>query len=68
MPSISISNLSKRFGKIRAADSVTFEVKDQEYLCILGPTGSGKTSLLRLIAGLLKPDEGEVRLGGVLVN
>jgi putative spermidine/putrescine transport system ATP-binding protein len=68
MPSISISNLSKRFGKIRAADSVAFEVKDREYLCILGPTGSGKTSLLRLIAGLLEPDEGEVRFNGVLVN
>jgi sulfate transport system ATP-binding protein len=68
VPSISISDLTKRFGRIRAVDSVTFEVKDREYLCVLGPTGSGKTSLLRLIAGLLKPDEGTIKFDGVLVT
>ena len=65
MPSLRLLNVTKRFGEVKALDGVTFDVKDREYVCILGSTGSGKTTLLRTIAGLIKPDEGEVFIGSV---
>jgi ABC-type Fe3+/spermidine/putrescine transport system ATPase subunit len=68
MPSIRISNLTKRFGHVKALDGVSFDVRDGEYLCVLGSTGSGKTTLLRLIAGLIVPTEGEVLFGDTDVN
>ncbi len=64
MPSLRLLNVTKRFGAIKALDDVTFEVRDGEYLCVLGSTGSGKTTLLRSIAGILKPDEGGVFIDG----
>jgi ABC-type Fe3+/spermidine/putrescine transport system ATPase subunit len=68
MPSLRLVNVTKRFGSQKALDDVTFEVKDREYLCILGSTGSGKTTLLRSIAGIIRPDEGEVYIDGEKVN
>jgi len=47
---------------------LNLDIEDQEYVCILGPTGSGKTSLVRLIAGIIKPDKGEIYIDGKLVN
>lgn len=60
MPTIQLRNISKRFGSIQALEDITFDVKNGEYLCILGSTGSGKTTLLRTISGIIKPDNGEV--------
>jgi ABC-type Fe3+/spermidine/putrescine transport system ATPase subunit len=60
MPTISLRNISKHFGSTHALEDVNFDVKDGEYLCILGSTGSGKTTLLRTISGIIKPDHGEV--------
>jgi ABC-type Fe3+/spermidine/putrescine transport system ATPase subunit len=60
--------VSKRFGKVLALNDVSFEVRDGEYLCILGSTGSGRTTLLKLIAGLIKPDSGTIYFDGKPVN
>ncbi len=60
MPELRLLNVTKHFGNVEALDDVTFEVRDREYVCILGSTGSGKTTLLRTIAGIIKPDEGEI--------
>jgi len=65
---VSIRNLSKRFTSGRrttahAIDDVSLEVEDAEFLVILGPSGSGKTTLLRCIAGLERPDSGEISIG-----
>lgn len=60
MPSVRLVGLRKSYGGIKAADGLDLEVKDGEYLCVLGPTGAGKTTLLRMICGLLRPDEGRV--------
>jgi len=60
LPTIQLRNISKRFGSIQALEDITFDVKNGEYLCILGSTGSGKTTLLRTISGIIKPDNGEV--------
>ncbi len=68
MPYLRLLNVTKRFGALKALDDVSFEVKDREYLCVLGSTGSGKTTLLRSIAGILRPDEGDIVLDGERVN
>jgi sulfate transport system ATP-binding protein len=58
--SITIANLTKRFGRRLALDAVDLEVREGELLALLGPSGSGKTTLLRIIAGLEAPDQGSV--------
>ncbi|RUA02570.1 MAG: ABC transporter ATP-binding protein [Deltaproteobacteria bacterium] len=61
---LSIQNVSKHFGKIRAVDDVSFDVSRGEFFSLLGPSGSGKTTLLRIIAGLETPGKGAVHIGG----
>ncbi len=68
MPNLSLSGVMKRFGDIKALDDVTFKVRDGEYLCVLGSTGSGKTTLLRSIAGIVRPEEGDIIFDGRRFN
>ena len=65
---IELKNITKRFGEVVANDSVDLSVKHGEILSVLGENGSGKTMLLRLLAGLLHPDDGEVHYGGKKVK
>ncbi len=60
MPAVKIENLSKKFGKEVAVKNLKFDVKDKEFFTLLGRPGAGKTTTLRLIAGLEKPDEGDI--------
>ena len=66
--SIELKNISKRFGKTVALDDVSFSVGDGELVALLGPSGGGKTTVLRLIAGLEIPDGGSILIGGAPVN
>ena len=59
-----LSNVSKRFGAHQALDDVSLEVQDIHSLVLIGPSGGGKTTLLRILAGLETPDSGEVELNG----
>jgi ABC-type Fe3+/spermidine/putrescine transport system ATPase subunit len=60
VPTIRLEKVVKSFDGIKAADMLEFTVNQGEYLCVLGPTGAGKTTTLRIIAGLTRPDEGRV--------
>ena len=64
MPDIDLKGICKSYGSIRAADGLDLQVKNGEYLCILGPTGAGKTTTLRLLAGLVEPDSGSLKFDG----
>jgi sulfate/thiosulfate transport system ATP-binding protein len=61
---IEVRKLCKRFGGFSALDSVDLQVAEGELLALLGPSGCGKTTLLRMIAGLDRPDSGQVLFGG----
>jgi ABC-2 type transport system ATP-binding protein len=56
--------LSKAFGQVQAVDQVDLEVNEGDIMGLVGPDSAGKTTLLRMICGLIKPDAGEVRLAG----
>jgi sulfate transport system ATP-binding protein len=62
--SIVVDSVSKRFGKFVALDDVSLEVRDGSLTALLGPSGGGKSTLLRVIAGLEQPDAGRVRIAG----
>lgn len=61
---LALENVTKRFGPEVAVDGVSFTVHDGEILTLLGPSGTGKTTILRLIAGLERPDTGKIHLHG----
>ncbi|MEM0172638.1 MAG: ABC transporter ATP-binding protein [Nitrososphaeria archaeon] len=68
MASITIKNLTKKFGEVIAIKNLNLEIKEKEFFILLGPSGSGKSTVLLCIAGLLKPDEGEIWLENKLVT
>lgn len=68
MAQIAISGLRKLFGKSCAVDGVDLVVADGEVMALLGPSGCGKTTTLHLLAGFLKPDGGEIRVGDRLLS
>lgn len=68
MPEVRLVDVSKRFGKVVAVNKVKLRVEDGEYLSIVGPSGCGKTTTLRIVAGLVRQDEGDVYIGEKLVN
>ncbi|MDX6650047.1 MAG: sulfate/thiosulfate transport system ATP-binding protein [Solirubrobacteraceae bacterium] len=65
---IEVRNVSKRFGDFTALDDVSVTVRDGSLTALLGPSGGGKSTLLRVIAGLEAPDAGEVLIGGAQVT
>jgi ABC-2 type transport system ATP-binding protein len=64
---IKLTNLTKRYGKFTAVNSINLEVPRGELFGFLGPNGAGKTTTLRMIAGILRPSSGTVEIGGVNV-
>jgi len=66
--SLSLHGLTKKFGRILAVDEASLDVQSGEFLVVVGESGCGKTTTLRLIAGLETPDAGTIFIGGVPVN
>jgi ABC-type sugar transport system ATPase subunit len=66
--SLSLRGLTKKFGRVLAVDHANLDVHSGEFLVIVGESGCGKTTTLRLIAGLEAPDAGTILIGGVPVN
>lgn len=64
MAELRLSGVSRRFGETLAVDRLDLTVADGEFVVLLGPTGAGKTTTLRLSAGLERADEGRVFIGG----
>ncbi len=64
---LQVKDLTKKFGALQALGGVSFDVKDGLFISVLGPTGCGKTTLLRMIAGLVAPTAGEIVLDGAPV-
>ncbi len=63
-PAIDIKGMSKRFGKTLAVDKLDLKVSPGEIVGLVGPNGAGKTTTLRVITGIIKPNGGEVSVGG----
>ena len=61
---LAIEHVSKRFGGLVAVDAMSFELAENEVLGLIGPNGSGKTTVINLISGALKPGGGRIRLYG----
>ena len=64
MAEVRLEGISKSFGDTRAIQGLDLTIHDGEFFVLLGPTGMGKTTTLRLIAGLEKPDRSEERRVG----
>ena len=63
MAEVSLKNISKRFKSVTAVSNLSLDIADGEFVVLLGPTGAGKTTTLRLVAGLEKADEGGISIG-----
>ncbi len=68
MARLSLSQVSKLFGDVRAVDDVNLEVADGEFLALLGPSGCGKTTILRMIAGFERVSGGQIAFDGDTVS
>ena len=61
---VSIKNVVKNFGSLRALDGVSLEIAEGEFFGLLGPNGAGKTTLISCLAGLVHPDAGALSVMG----
>lgn len=67
MPEITLTNVTKRWGKFFAVDNLNLYMEDNSFITLLGPSGCGKTTTLRMIAGLETPTSGQIKIGDRVV-
>ena len=65
---VKVQNLTKKFGDLLVLDDISFEVAKGEFLCIVGPTGCGKTTFLNSLTKLYEPTSGEILIDGEPVD
>ena len=68
IPKVQVKNLTKKFGDLLVLDDISFDVQPGEFLCIVGPTGCGKTTFLNSLTKLYTPTAGEILLDGEPVD
>jgi multiple sugar transport system ATP-binding protein len=68
MADVELREITKRFGAVTALRNVSFDISDGEFFVLLGPTGAGKTTTLRIISGLTRQDSGSVWFDGEAVD
>lgn len=68
MVDVVLENLTKKFGKVSAADKISLKISDKEFFMLLGPSGGGKSTILNMIAGLEKPDQGHIYFDGTIMD
>ena len=67
-PKVVVNHLTKKFGDLLVLDDLNFEVQEGEFLCIVGPTGCGKTTFLNSLTRLYEPTAGEILVNGIPVD
>ncbi|MGE5615170.1 MAG: ABC transporter ATP-binding protein [Bacillota bacterium] len=65
---VQVQNLTKKFGDLLVLDNVSFNIKKGEFLCVVGPTGCGKTTFLNLLSCLIEPTSGSIMIDGEMAN
>ena len=69
---VTLENINLRYngerGEVTALQNVNLNIEKGEFICVLGPSGCGKSTLLNIIAGFLKPTEGEARMNGEIID
>src|SRR3712207_9033225 len=68
MTRVRLIDVSKRYGHTVAVDRVSADIADGEFVTLLGPSGCGKATTLRMVAGLVDPTEGEIRFDEQVMN
>src|SRR5438270_11647166 len=68
MAAIVLRDVTKRYGDVAAVSGLDLAIRDKEFVVLLGPSGCGKSTTLNMIAGLEDISEGELRIGGKVVN
>ena len=68
MASVTLENVTKRFGNVVAVNRANLEIQDKEFVVLVGPSGCGKSTTLRMVAGLEEITEGNIYIGETLVN
>ncbi len=64
MADLRLNGVSKRFGSVQAVSELDLDIRSGEFIVLLGPSGAGKTTTLRLVAGLETPEAGQIHIGG----
>ena len=65
---LSLEGITKKYGEVTAVSALEFTVKSGELFALLGPSGAGKSTTINLIAGIEKPDAGQIKVGGTSIN
>lgn len=61
---VKVDNLTKQFGELLVLDDISFDIKKNEFLCVVGPTGCGKTTFLNCLTKIYSPTKGEIKIDG----
>ena len=65
---VQVNHLTKYFGSLHVLDDVSFDIKKGEFMCVVGPTGCGKTTFLNMLTKIYEPTSGELRIDGELAD